>query len=317
MMPAGIQLSGDPSAQASISNPGALPKALGASPGFTLLDHVHVGVSYKKLLDLNAHYMVSWENDDRVEGTVATPGSPSGNITTYGVEGRFTGGVFGELYAGYSHIDARNMTTVGPALEVVHSSGGGGHNAGNGLYENFFYGNGTGDGKIDTVQLVYTFSFGYLWRRLQNPHASFWGDGTDVRLSLFGMYSAVSTNDATSMNVFVPTVNNNGEKKLKYGFDLVAALLPWLSVGARGDYVQPDSHDTHESFGVISPKLMLRTKFITHEEITAQYSHYWNGSDAVAQQWLGYTGIKNIGQSFAVPYPVDKDVFGIKCTMWW
>jgi hypothetical protein len=167
------------------------------------------------------------------------------------------------------------------------------------------------------VEAEYDFSFGYLWRRLQNPHATFWGDGLDVKLALFGMYSAVSGTDATNINPF-NQAPIDGTKKLKYGADLVANVLPWLGFGARGDFVQPDSHDTHESFGVLSPKIILRTKFITHEEITAQYSHYWNGADVVPQAWLSLTGIKNVGKSFATPsYPNDSDVFGIKATMWW
>jgi hypothetical protein len=117
----------------------------------------------------------------------------------------------------------------------------------------------------------------------------------------------------------------DGTQKLKYGADLVANLLPWLGIGVRGDYVQPDSHDVHESFGVLSPKLIFRTKFITHEEITAQYSHYWNGSDVYPQQWLAVVGVKNIASANApmymnfagTPYPNDRDVFGIKATMWW
>ncbi|MGD0680008.1 MAG: hypothetical protein ABSC94_31885, partial [Polyangiaceae bacterium] len=86
------------------------------------------------------------------------------------------------------------------------------------------------------------------------------------------------------------------------------------------------SHDTHESFGVLSPKLVFRTKFITHEEITMQYSHYWDGGDVRPQQWLSDVGVKNIAApaqqtmypNYAgVPYPNDANVFGIKGTLWW
>jgi hypothetical protein len=319
-VPAGIGVNGSAEAQPTVSNVANIANApLGGSPGFTLVDHVHAGISYKKILDINAHYMVSWSQDDRVEGTSDPPtnSNPDGSISVYGAEARFTGGVFGELYAGFSHVDAKNMTFVGPAMEVIHSQGGGGHNQGNGLYENYLYGVGDANAKIDTFEAEYDFSFGYLWRRLQNPHATFWGDGLDVKLALFGMYSAVSGTDATNINPFnqAPV---DGTKKLKYGADLVANVLPWLGFGARGDFVQPDSHDTHESFGVLSPKIILRTKFITHEEITAQYSHYWNGADVIPQAWLSLTGIKNVGKSFATPsYPNDSDVFGIKATMWW
>ena len=341
MSPAGIPVNGSPSALPTF-NPGA-DNNIGGGPGYTLADHVHAGVSFGKWLDINAHYMVAWEQDDREEGTgegpttagvvmnagPAYPVEPSGSISVYGAEARFTGGVFGEAYVAYSHIQAKNVTTVGPAIEVVHSLGGGGHNAANGIYENFFNGVGDGNGNIDTVQIEYDFSFGYLWRRLHNAHATFWGDGPDVRVALFGMYSVVSGTDSTSINLITGTPTD-GTQKLKYGVDLVASLLPWLSVGARGDYVQPDSHDVHESFGVLSPKIMIHSKFITHEEITLQYSHYWDGADVLPQQWLSLVGEKNIASATTqamfgtmypnyagTPYPNDANVFGIKATMWW
>jgi hypothetical protein len=344
MTPAGIPISGNQNSLTYYNSNAMNTYPPGASPGFTLLDHFHVGVSYKKLLDINAHYMVAWSLDDREQGTLTTGTSTgsvdqsaqrNGSLSVYGAEARLLGGVFGELYAGYSHINAINVTTVGPAFEVLHSSGGGGHNGGNGIYENFFNGVGNGDGKIDTVQVAYDFSFGYLWRKLAHPNAAFWGDGTDVKLSLFAMYSAVSGTDNTSFNLLSGSLTD-GTKKLKYGANLVANLLPWFGIGVRGDYIQPDSGDVHESFGVLSPKLIFRTKFITHEEITMQYSHYWNGSDVLAQQWLAVVGPKNIVTPAAnaaamqrdmaftaynnyagTPYPTDKDVFGIKATMWW
>lgn len=320
MVPAGIPIDGALSAQSSISNTSSLP-SLGASPGFTLLDHFHAGVSYKKWLDINAHYMVSWEQDDREEATLTAPfdTNPDGSISVYGAEARLTGGVFGELYLAYSHVAGKNVVAVGPAIEVLHSQGGGGHNAGNGLYENYLYGNGDDNVDLDTFEAMYTFSFGYLWRKLQNPRASFWGDGTDVKIALFAMYTAVSGADATNRNPF----NNHvvdGTKKLKYGADLVANVLPWMGIGVRGDYVQPDSSDPSESFGVVSPKLILRTKFITHEEITAQYSRYFDGHDVLPQQYLALIGTKNINSTtFAdtPAYPNDEQVFGIKATIWW
>lgn len=331
MAVAGVPISGDPAAQATISNTSGTLPTLGGSPGFTLLDHVHAGISYKKILDINAHYLLAWSQDDRETITNTTvPNAASaanGSEYVYGAEARVLGGVFGELYAAYSHIGAFNVTQVAPAIEVMHSSGGGGHNAGNGIYENFFNGTGNGSGWIDNVQIGYDFSFGYLWRKLQNPNAHFWGDGPDVRLSVFGMYSAVNTNGDTtstdpflrdSMGVARPTGNPN---KLKYGADLVVAPIPWVSVGVRGDYVQPDSNDPSQSFGVISPRVMIHSKFITHEEITLQYSHYWDGADVVPQQYLALVGTKNINSTMpfnTVPaYRNDPDVYGIKCSIWW
>jgi hypothetical protein len=336
MVPAGIPIGGSQQSLNYTNTAAGNTYPPGASPGFTLVDHVHAGLSYKKWLDINAHYLVAWSQDDREEGTLGSSptggatnsidssGRPDGSLSVYGIEARLLGGVFGELYAAYSHIDAHNVTTVGPAIEVIHSSGGGGHNGANGIYENFFNGVGNGDGKIESVQIGYDFSFGYMWRKIAHPNSAFWGDGLDVKLSLFGMYSSVHGTDSTSMNLLTGTPTS-GTQKLKYGADLVANLLPWFGLGVRGDYIQPDSHDVHQSFGVVSPKLIFRTKFITHEEITAQYSHYWTGADVYPQQWLALVGVKNIATPAAPmytnfagpPFPNDQHVFGIKATMWW
>ncbi|HXX68204.1 MAG TPA: hypothetical protein VEK07_13525, partial [Polyangiaceae bacterium] len=326
MVPAGVPIDGALSAQATVSNVANIANApLGGAPGYTLLDHVHAGISYKKWLDINAHYLIAWEQDDREESTLTAPmnTNPDGSIAVYGAEARLTGGVFGELYVAYSHVQGKNVVAVGPAIEVIHSEGGGGHNAGNGLYENFLYGGGLNGGddnvNLDTFEAMYTFSFGYLWRKLQNPHAAFWGDGPDVKIALFTMYTAVSGADATNVNPFNGHLVD-GTKKLKYGGDLIANVLPWLGFGVRGDYVQPDSGDVHESFGVVSPKLIFRTKFVTHEEITAQYSRYFDGADVLPQQYLALIGTKNINTTvFPVTpaYPNDEQVFGIKATMWW
>jgi hypothetical protein len=291
-----------------------------------LLHHIHGGVAYKRTLDFDAHYMAAFSRDDRAEGTLGSSptggasntvdrsNQPDASITVLGAEARLSAGYLGDLYLAYAHIDATNAAAVGPVIEVVHSQGGGGHNAGNGLYENFFNSVGNGSGAIDSVELYYS------GRADLGP--------VEVRLGLFGMYSTVSGTDAGSVNLLTG-IATSGTQKLKYGADLLAYVLPWLAVGVRGDYVQPDSHDTNESFGVLSPKLVFRTSYVTHEEVTFQYSHYWDRSDVLPQQWLAVVGAKNIAtptahattggyENFAgPPYLNDANVFGAKVTMWW
>jgi hypothetical protein len=272
---------------------GTAPAA--GAPGFTLLDHIHAGVAYKKIVDANLHYLVSWAQDARV-----TPTEPDGKIAVVGGEVRLTGGLAGTLYAGYSHVSAEDAAAVGPAIEVIHSLGGGGHQTGNGLIENYLgpcakcATADVGTGSIDTVEVAYNYSFGLLYRKLRDPRANFWGDGTDLTLGVFGMYSAVSSKDPDA----------DGVKKLKYGGDLVFRALSWLGFGARADVVQPTSKDPQQAFWEVSPKIILHTAFLTHEEITAQYSHYVDKSGVKPQA-------PNDGN------PPDEDVFGIKATMWW
>jgi hypothetical protein len=294
-------------------------------PGFTLLHHLHAGASYRKMLDVNVHYLVAWAQDARVT-TGATAAVPDGKEEVAGVEARFTGGVAGELYVGYSRVNAAHVQEVGPALEVISSLGGygqagagasGSYYGPNGLMDNYL---GTcakctptqvGTGSIDSVLVQYDYSFGLLWRKLKDPNAGFWGDGPDVTLSVFGMYSAVSSTDTSGINPLL----GDGVKKLKWGGDLVASPLAWLGVGVRGDVVQPTNLDSQQTFTVISPKVVFRSRFVAHEEITAQYSHYFYGSDVVPQPPYG-TAPTTPGGKFT-GYPPDENVFGIKATMWW
>jgi hypothetical protein len=294
-------------------------------PGFTLLSHVHAGASYKQIIDFNAHYLVAWAQDARVT-TGADASVPDGKEGVAGVEARVTGGIAGELYIGYAHINAAHVQEVGPALEVISSLGGygqagtgasGSYYGPNGLMDNYL---GTcpkctptqeGTGTIDTVLVQYDYSFGLLWRRLKNPNAGFWGDGPDLTLNLFGMYTAVSSTDTSRINPLV----GDGVRKLKWGTDLVFSPLSWMGIGVRADVVQPTNFDSQQTFTVISPKIIFRSRFLAHEEITAQYTHYFYGSDVVPQPPYG-TAPTTAGAPFT-GYPPDKNVAGIKATMWW
>jgi hypothetical protein len=322
-------------------------------PGFTLVGHVHAGLSYKKKLDVNFHYITAWAQDARVQGpaeaqgeaptgTPNSPGAgglPDGHIDVAGGEARFTGGVFGELYAGYSHLSAVQAEQVGPAIEPIASLGGYSGGTANAVTptaypnpvpgSNYYGPNGimdnylgacfkctpqqVGTGTVDSFLVQYDFSFGTLYRKIKNPNSGFWGDGPDVTLNLFGLYQTVTSTDTSG---WFPLVGN-GVKKLKYGADLIVTPVSWFAFGVRGDVVQPTSMDSKESFGVMSPKIMFRSKYLSHEEITAQFSHYFYGADVLPQPPNGPAAAFANGTSQWPVYAPDNNVFGIKATMWW
>jgi hypothetical protein len=305
-------------------------------PGFTLLQHLHAGVSYKKMLDVNAHYISSWAQDYRAVG-VSNGALTDGQIQIYGAEARIKpGDIGGRLYIAYSHIQATNPQAVGPVVEAVHSLGGGNYEAGNGILDNFLGCSapapgttttntiggfcettqnslGATRGAIDTIEVQYDYSFGALYRKLATGEG-FWGNGWNATLSLFGMYSAVSSSLTTQQTG--SALLGDGVKKLKYGGDLVIAPLPWLGFGARADFVQPTNVDSSQNFFVISPKVMFHTKWVTHEEITLWYSHYAYGSGVLPQPPNGVTN-PNTGLGAAGPFPPDQNTVGLKATFWW
>jgi hypothetical protein len=324
-------------------------------PGYTLVGHVHGGISYKKVLDVNFHYITAWAQDARIQGPATAQGEavteinapngsynsgilPDGHIDVAGGEARFTGGVFGELYAGYSHLSAVQAEQVGPAIEPLASLGGYSGGTANAVAptsypnpvpaSNYYGPNGimdnylgscfkctplqVGTGSIDSVLVQYDFSFGTLYRKIKT-HSGFYGDGPEVWLSLFGLYQSVKSTDTSG---WFPLVGD-GVKKVKYGADLIVTPISWFAFGVRGDVVQPTSMDSHESFGVISPKIMFRSKYLSHEEITMQYSHYFFGSDVLPQPPNGPAASFANGTSQWPVYAPDPNVFGIKATMWW
>jgi hypothetical protein len=298
-----------------------------AGTAFTLLHHAHVGASFYKLLDVNLHYINTWTQD-------SAPMYPEGSLRIIGAEGRLTGGILGELYLGYASAKAENAVAVGPAVETVHSFGGGStQNFGLDFNYNFLGGaptvaGTTGTGTVNTLEFNYEYSFGLLWRELEHPGVGFWGEGTDVRLNLFGLYSSVSS--------LIPAWDN--KKKFKYGGDAFAAILPWFGAGVRYDRVQPNLDDGSVAFSIISPRLVFRTSWNSHEQITLVYSHYSYGS-ALQNAPIGNA---TTHPGFVVPAsygtaepasgafrftgtpagtistrPPDTDVISLKATMWW
>src|SRR5207253_871381 len=116
-------------------------------------------------------------------------------------------------------------------------------------------------GTVDSVLLEYTFSVGQLVRY----PLRFGGNGPDLLATVFGMFNSV-------------TSDTQSGKRLKYGAELLYTPLDVLALGARFDFVQPNLDDRTESFAVLSPKVILRTSFLSHERVELQYSRYFLGA---------------------------------------
>ncbi len=112
---------------------------------FTLLDHFHAEVVYDQSISFGLHFLDSWsQSEPPVTGPQPTwvyPGpavsqyqgstQPDGSMKIFGAEARFDlPDVFGYLWAGASYISLKDAVTVAPAVEVIHSDGGGEYNMG-------------------------------------------------------------------------------------------------------------------------------------------------------------------------------------------
>jgi hypothetical protein len=177
-------------------------------------------------------------------------------------------------------------------MEIIHSW------EGWSLTENFFGEPdvSTGTGTVDTVGWQYDFSLSTF---LRYPE-SFYGQGPDLLVSLFGMYSSISSPDPT----FASLMRATG--KLKTGAEVTYTPIRWFGAGFRFDTVQPNMNDSRESFTVLTPRILLRTDFISNEQILVQYTHYWLQS----RTRLAFP----FDQTKVTP---DENVLSLIATLWW
>ncbi|MEO7032248.1 MAG: hypothetical protein ABI548_00370 [Polyangiaceae bacterium] len=308
--------------------------------------------------------------------TIANPAAtsitnvPDGKMWVAGLDARLDLGAFGYFYGAYSHVGLDNAITVDRAIEVIHASGGG--EFGLGVVDNYlgpscvdtqfgtdntvhgaaFYpqpgidagGNRVGDafsstrpcsmgnGSVDTLLGQYEFSLTNFTQQSSGGQ-KFWGDGSDLYLKLYGMYNKVKSDYAP----------NDGIHKLKFGADLAYSILPWLTAGVRFDRLQPNNRIPEQSFAILSPRLVFKSKWNTHEAITIQYSRYLYNQRECATGNPGNGVIYTEGQQLCVQPPSspvppdgygsgwpanagnrgaplsrpDVNVFKVEATMWW
>ena len=261
---------GSPLQQLAIWEPYPGPRAQES----TFVAHGHAGALLWKQLMLSAHYLHIFANDNErstafIEGTFisAEGGRSSGEdaprIRIYGADAKLLGGVLGDGYLGFSRLDARNAIYLADGIEVLHSFGGWQ------LSDNYFNTPGSAalpvTGSVSTLLGQYSFSWGQFFHY---PKA-FWGQGPDLITTVFGMMNWLNTmNPAT-----------DGLTKVKFGGEVTYLPLGWFGLGGRFDVVRPDWNDSDTAFSVISPRLIFRTDFVTHEQILIQYSRYFTGDN--------------------------------------
>lgn len=236
---------------------------------FTMLAHGHAGMKWNRMVDVGLHVLHAWSSEED-RGTSVTPllmpGLPSGSMTILGGDLAVRNTLLGDLYLGYSHIGANHATAVTDIVEVIHAGGGGTFQQGiqgNYLETHPKNNDSHGNGSLDTVLFQYDVSLANLLLNLKE-HKQFWGDGPDLTASLFMMYNAIKSDDS----------NVNGNTKVKFGVDVLASPIKWLGVGMRVDRVQPNSRVAEQSFTILSPRVVFKSAFVTHEEISLQYSRY-------------------------------------------
>jgi hypothetical protein len=247
---------------------------------YTLVHHYHADMLWDQSVFVGLHFLHNWTQEEArftgyqppwislnpVKVPYQSMNQPDGKMTIMGAEVRFDmPDVFGYLYLGGSYISAKNAITVGPATEVIHSYGGGDYNmgiSGNYLDSEFCRWGlapcSGGNGNVLSLLAQYEAKVGDLLG--QSP----FGDGQDLTMKFYGMWNKVASDDKFA----------DGVTKLKVGTDWFFDAFPVLAFAARFDYLAPNSKIKEQNFMIFSPRIVLRSQLVTHEQILIQYSRY-------------------------------------------
>jgi hypothetical protein len=238
-------------------------------------------------------------------------GLPNGKLWVAGVEARAELGAFGYIYGAYSHVGADYAITVSRAMEVLHSSGGGEYNLG--IVGNYLEsprcadvpaanpvtvptagrppfwqpldvdGCSDGNGFLNALHGQYEFSLTNFQQQISGG-SRFWGQGFDAILKLYAMFVFVNSEardttkgPTTGGIAALRTADLPSRYKItksKFGADLTVQATDWLSPALRFDRVNPNSEMDDQGFSILSPRLMFKTAWVTHEKITLGYSRY-------------------------------------------
>ncbi len=292
-----------------------LEHSIGANPGdnnlvsTTVVHHAHLIGTYKDTVRTGLHYFGVYAKDERN----TTRSEPDGTISAVGADLRLNNTLIGDFFIGGGHVRLDHARHVGPAFVVANVAGG------QAFMDNFLGADTTltrktpegviqnyGTGALTNVMVQYDFSLA-AFKQYPTP---FWGDAADLRISLFGLGTKVRSTDPDWDNVL----------KVKAGVDVLYAFLPWLGFACRYDYVMANVDKPEQTFQVISPRMVFRTSFGSHEQIMLQYSHYTYASDSQGQVLgprmpsAGLMSPSAVGQP---DKPYDANVVGIAAQMWY
>jgi hypothetical protein len=299
---------------------GQVPPGVNPTPGNTQINpifaaswvhHAHVSIMAPGEPSWRAglHYMTNWAQDDRVQMALDNPATreineayvPDGRVTIYGADAGWNSGTWGYIAGAASYTKADQAFPV----KGLWSFGGDGQ-----VLADRWFGTAThGTGQLYALGLNYA---GDIGKMLSAP-IPFGGNRPDLLLNAgFILAYATTTPVALSGTTDPQTVaeHDTFDKRLRYkfGVDLLYNMLPWFSAGLRGDRVAPTSKDSDETFYVISPRLVFKTNWVTHEEIRLIYGKWFYGPHTHPEA------------SSLVPADqtrLDDQLIALNINMWW
>jgi hypothetical protein len=254
-----------------------------AGSGFVA--HLHAGFGYLSTLAIGLHYLHAWTQDDRAQQGF----TPDGKLRVLGADLRLTTGNIGHVYFAAARTNAEHVGSLGRILDVMNAG------SGVGLINNYLGPQSGGTGTLTTLAAQYDVSL----KSIRRYPETFAGDSRDVVLSLFGVQTHVTSTDPAF----------DGVNKLKLGGEGACSVFSWFAASFRFDRVMPEGHDDGQSFSIVSPRLIFRSRWQAHDQVVLQYSRFFYGSGVIVR-----------GGTPPAPDPSlnpDRDVVSLSASMWW
>jgi len=274
---------------------------------------IHAFTASASESDVAGDVVEDWERDDK-----------DGKYVIAGGELKFNGAIFGDLYLGFSTIQTDGIAKMPDAVEVIHTLGG--WSFLKNYYGDVFLKNpedpdlpqkrdqlNPGTGRINTFLWQYAFSVARLVWYMHSER--FWGQGPDLQIRFFGMYTAVHPDEK-----LIPYLKRYAKKKLKFGGEVFYTPHKYFGFGMRVDRVMPDLDynpndddwndaifTSYAPFTEITPEIRIKTAFVTHEELNIKYSRlFWKGDREEVRAENPHENV-----------PADRNALMVEVNMWW
>jgi hypothetical protein len=271
-----------------------LPENGGANPALpsSWVHHVHAGLARRGdvPLVLGIHYLTNWAQDERDQQDdprttwINEAQRPDPRMDVYGIDLRMLDNYLGNFAIAASYADAKYAALL-TGMNYFGSY------SGEQMTKRFFGPQGGGTAKMFVAGFEYVLS----WGRLLRHPADFDGQGPDLTTSIFADADSISSKDPDA----------DGRRMVKFGAEVTYRFFSWLALTGRADHVVPNSKDSQETFNVISPKLIFKSDWLSHEQVTLGYTRWFYGAHTHAE----------FPDDF-VRSQLDTQMYSLTCAMW-
>jgi hypothetical protein len=276
---------------------GAAPSVADAAPSAsrpsTLTHHAHVGFALQGEQPLigGLHYLSNFSKDERDQvddpktALLDESNRPDAHLTVIGADFRMIDNYLGNAAIAVSYADISYAQLLTGMTYF-------GADNGEQLTKRYLGQVGGGTGTMLVAGFEYMLS---LSRLLYYPQP-FGGEGADIIGSVFANVASVTSKDPAF----------DGRTMYKFGGELTYRPLSWIALSGRYDHVAPNSKDSEQGFDVISPKLIFKSNWNSHETVTLSYTRWFYGDRVQGEFPNDYTREE-----------LDNQMFALNFGMWW